>query len=561
VLPACSIKEEKVKDHTPFRRRTLQWSIACLLTVLVFWVGEPSSLFHQSVAHAADTGFVSRCGIHFCLNGHTYYFAGANTYDVFTYGDGSSTATQDDIENKFMDKAKIDAHMAALQADKVSVLRLWMFSHEQWHGFEPSKGVYNEAEFDLFDYIVQSAIAHNIKLLPALENNWTAYGGIDQRLQWEGLSGGDSNRWMFFNQSKCPGCFTQYKNYVNHVLNHVNHYSGVAYKDEPAIFAWELMNEPRYQNATPDENTTGTTLRAWVDTMASYIKGIDSHHMVDAGLEGQQSSYGYGGDAGNPFVYIQQSPYIDFTSAHPYPTESWANLTLAQTQTLIDKWVSDSHNLVGKPFVMGEYNVQGVDRSAWWTGMQGEIEKDGGDGDLFWWYEGGPTDVDPTYGVMQGASELAVFRQHSANMQAKSGTVGTTPTPTTPTPTTPTPSPTASATPSPTPVTGSSCKVKYAVANQWPGGFTANITITNTGTSTLNNWTLVFTFPGSQQVTQGWNGTFTQQGAQVTVKNASYNGTIAAGGSVSPGFNGSWTGSNASPTSFTLNGGQCSIAA
>ncbi|GHO93050.1 hypothetical protein KSF_030980 [Reticulibacter mediterranei] len=92
-------------------------------------------------------------------------------------------------------------------------------------------------------------------------------------------------------------------------------------------------------------------------------------------------------------------------------------------------------------------------------------------------------------------------------MQAKSGTIGTTPTPTTPTP-----SPTASPTPSPTPVTGSSCKVQYTVANQWPGGFTANITITNTGTSSLNGWTLVFTFPGSQQVMQGWNGTFTQQG-------------------------------------------------
>jgi cellulase/cellobiase CelA1 len=103
--------------------------------------------------------------------------------------------------------------------------------------------------------------------------------------------------------------------------------------------------------------------------------------------------------------------------------------------------------------------------------------------------------------------------------------------------------------------------VQYTVANQWPGGFTANIIITNTGTSALNGWTLVFTLSGSQQVTQGWNGTFTQQGAQVTVKNASYNGTIAAGGSASPGFNGSWTGSNGSPTAFTLNGGQCSIAA
>jgi mannan endo-1,4-beta-mannosidase len=439
------------------------------------------------------SGFVYRCGIHFCLNGNYYYFAGTNTYDMFTYGDGSSTATQDQIENNFMNKAEIDSHMAALEADHVSVLRLWMFDHETWHGFEPAKGVYNEAEFDEFDYIIQSAIAHNIRLLPTLENYWTAYGGIDQRLAWEGLPTGDANRWQFFNQTKCPGCFTQYKNYVNHVLNHVNHYSGIAYKNEPDIFAWELMNEPRYQNATPNENSTGTTLRAWVDTMGAYIKSIDPNHMIDAGLEGHGSKYGFGGDEGNPFVYIQESPYIDFTSAHPYPTESWANLTLAQTETLIDQWVSDSHNVVGKPFFMGEFNVLsyvvGSNRPAWWSGMLGEIEKDGGDGDAFWWYE--TNGNDPNYGVVQGAPELAVFDQHSLNMQAKNVPYNGTPVPTpsvtsqpTPTPTStptatpttiPTATPTTGITPTPTQTTGASCSVHYAITNQWPGGFGASL--------------------------------------------------------------------------------------
>src|SRR5437879_9796200 len=166
------------------------------------------------------------------------------------------------------------------------------------------------------------------------------------------------------------------------------------------MFAWELMNEPRYQNATPNENATGTTLRAWVDTMGAYIKSIDANHMVDAGLEGHGSKYGFGGDEGNPFVYVQESPYIDFTSAHPYPTESWANLTLAQTETLIDQWVSDAHNVVGKPFFMGEFNVLsyvvGSNRPAWWSGMMGEIEKDNADGDAFWWYE--TNGNDPNYG-------------------------------------------------------------------------------------------------------------------------------------------------------------------
>src|SRR5579875_4060405 len=67
------------------------------------------------------------------------------------------------------------------------------------------------------------------------------------------------------------------------------------------------------------------------------------------------------------------------------------------------------------------------------------------------------------------------------------------------------------------------CQVTYTVANQWSGGFTANITIQNTSSSAWSNWTLTFTFPASgQTVTQGWNGTFTQSGQNVSVANASY---------------------------------------
>lgn len=568
-----------MQPHAARLRPRIFRILICTLSVAALTFLSTTLFVPQRAAHAASSGFVYRCGIHFCLNGNYYYFAGTNTYDMFTYGDGSSTATQDQIENNFMNKAEIDSHMAALESDHVSVLRLWMFNHQTWHGFESSKGVYNEPEFEEFDYIIQSAIAHNIKLLPTLENYWPDYGGIDQRLAWEGLPTGDANRWVFFNQAKCPGCFTQYENYVNYVLNHVNHYSGVAYKNEPAIFAWELMNEPRYQNATPNENTTGTTLRAWVDTMGAYIKSIDPNHMLDAGLEGHQSSYGFGGDEGNPFVYIQESPYIDFTSAHPYPTESWANLTLAQTEALIDKWVSDSHNIVGKPFFMGEFNVLsyvvGSNRPAWWNGMMGEIEKDGGDGDAFWWYE--TNGNDPNYGVVQGAPELAVFDQHSLNMQAKNvpynGTPNPTPTATsaptvtptsvpTATPTSvPTATPTSMPTATPTHTAGTSCSVHYAVTNQWQGGFGASFTLANTGTTAINGWSLQFSFANGQTITQLWNGTFTQSGSAVTITNVSYNGSIPAGGVVSsePGFNGSWNSTNAPPTAFTLNGTACSV--
>ncbi len=104
---------------------------------------------------------------------------------------------------------------------------------------------------------------------------------------------------------------------------------------------------------------------------------------------------------------------------------------------------------------------------------------------------------------------------------------------------------------------GGGCHVTYATASQWAGGFVANITITNTGTSAINGWTLVFTFPGDQKITNGWNGTISQNGETVTITNMGYNATIAAGGSTSLGFQGTWTTSDAPPTSFTVNGTTC----
>jgi endoglucanase len=103
------------------------------------------------------------------------------------------------------------------------------------------------------------------------------------------------------------------------------------------------------------------------------------------------------------------------------------------------------------------------------------------------------------------------------------------------------------------------CRVDYTVQNQWPGGFTANVEITNLG-DRIEGWQLRWTFPSNQQVTQAWNATVTASGSQVTAANVGYNGTIQTNAKVSFGFNGSFSGTNTNPTSFTLNGVECSGA-
>jgi len=101
--------------------------------------------------------------------------------------------------------------------------------------------------------------------------------------------------------------------------------------------------------------------------------------------------------------------------------------------------------------------------------------------------------------------------------------------------------------------------VTYTTQSQWAGGFVASVTITNLGSSAVNGWTLAFSFPGDQKITNAWSGSVTQSGATVSIANASYNATIAAGSSVPLGFQGTWTSRDAPPAAFTLNGAPCSL--
>ncbi|MEU9344255.1 cellulose binding domain-containing protein [Streptomyces sp. NPDC048278] len=104
------------------------------------------------------------------------------------------------------------------------------------------------------------------------------------------------------------------------------------------------------------------------------------------------------------------------------------------------------------------------------------------------------------------------------------------------------------------------CTVAYTVTNQWTGGFQANVQLTNTGATSWSSWSLGWSFPNGQTVGQLWNADWTQSGAAVTAKNVSWNGTVAAGSSVSFGFTGTWTGSNTTPTAFKLGDQTCTAA-
>ncbi|KAB1911721.1 cellulose binding domain-containing protein [Micromonospora sp. AMSO31t] len=154
------------------------------------------------------------------------------------------------------------------------------------------------------------------------------------------------------------------------------------------------------------------------------------------------------------------------------------------------------------------------------------------------------TSIQAGFEPWQGGVGLAVnsFSQ-SVNT---GGTTPTTPPATTPPPSTPPPG-------------NAACSVRYAT-NVWNNGFTADVTITNTGSSAVNGWTLNYNLPSGQTITGSWNATVTQSGSAVTARNLSYNGTLAPGASTSFGYQATLSGGFSTPTSFTLNGSTCTRA-
>jgi glycosyl hydrolase family 12/cellulose binding protein with CBM2 domain len=116
-------------------------------------------------------------------------------------------------------------------------------------------------------------------------------------------------------------------------------------------------------------------------------------------------------------------------------------------------------------------------------------------------------------------------------------------------------SPSLSPSPSPSPSKSgggpSACTGTYSVTSSWPGGFQAQVVVKNTSSATLNGWRIGWTFGGDQKINNLWNGAYTQSGQSVTVTGLSYNGTLAPGATVTVGFTGTFSSSNAPPNSVS----------
>lgn len=182
--------------------------------------------------------------------------------------------------------------------------------------FQTGLGNWNEDKFQAMDRTLLLARKYGIRLIPVLadqhENNT---GGVTDYSR----AAGDLKHSKFFTD---PWIRARFKEWIYKLVTRVNSVSGRSYRDDGAIFSWELINEPY-------DTGGGGNLRAWAREMASHIKELDGNHMVCLGDDGsfwaQETEYEDKDlspkniSASHSFQMTQNMPQIDFLTWHAYP--------------------------------------------------------------------------------------------------------------------------------------------------------------------------------------------------------------------------------------------------
>ncbi|XP_015889981.3 mannan endo-1,4-beta-mannosidase 7 [Ziziphus jujuba] len=315
--------------------------VALLLTILV------QQQCFQIYVEAGD-GFIRTNGVHFLLNGYPYYANGFNAYWLMYIASDPSQ------------RYKVSAAFREASSHGLSVARTWAFSDGGYRPLQYSPGSYNEQMFKGLDFVIAEARKHGIKLILSLANNYESFGGKKQYVNWARSQGqyltSDDD---FFRNPVVKGF---YKNHINTVLNRYNSFTGIHYKNDPTIMAWELMNEPRCQS-----DPLGGTIQAWITEMASHVKSIDRNHLLEAGLEGfygqstpQRKSLNPAGfNIGTDFIANNRIPGIDFATAHSYP-DQWLSSSNDQAQlSFLNNWlnshIQDAQYILRKPLLITEF--------------------------------------------------------------------------------------------------------------------------------------------------------------------------------------------------------------
>ncbi|KAK6939480.1 Glycoside hydrolase, family 5 [Dillenia turbinata] len=314
----------------------------------MFWIVVLLIQSHEILVKvSALDGFVGTREVHLMLNGSPFYANGFNAYWLMYIA--SDPSQRNKVSSAFQQASSLG----------LTVARTWAFSDGGYSPLQYSPGSYNEQMFQGLDFVISEARRFGVKLILSLVNNYDNLGGKQQYVDWARSQGQSiSSEDDFYTNPVVKG---YYKNHVKTVLTRQNTITGVSYKDDPTIMAWELMNEPRCNS-----DLSGKTLEAWITEMASYLKSIDGAHLLEVGLEGfygesspEKQQYNPNFQVGTDFIAHNQIPGIDFATVHSYPDQWLIGSSDDQQLSFLNTWINthiqDAQNILQKPVIFAEF--------------------------------------------------------------------------------------------------------------------------------------------------------------------------------------------------------------
>ncbi len=289
-------------------------------------------------AFAQPAGFVRARGAQLVLDGQPYRYIGAN------YWYGGLLPTQGAAG-----QARLKQELDFLQAHGVSNLRVMVGAEGLSSGYQyrvlqplqPEPGKFDEAIMAGLDYFLAELGKRHMKAVLHFTNTWEWSGGLGQYLEWNGYGGQplpknpdyswDKNRAYIARFYTCEPCKEQVATYIRYVLGRTNTLTKKPYAQDPAIMAWEIINEPRPMTpaATP-------AFEAWMRQTAALVKSLDKNHLLTTGSEGDIAT------DNDMAVYerLHADRNIDYLTIHIWP-KNWG-------------WFRDTATAKGMPAVIGK---------------------------------------------------------------------------------------------------------------------------------------------------------------------------------------------------------------
>lgn len=309
-----------------------------------------------SITIIPQSPFVSVRDSKFILKGKDFRFFGFNAY--YLQSEAADTARRYIVDDVFSFAKNFG----------FKVIRTWAFNNNSdsvYPGVISSKpNEVKEQGLTGLDYIVAKAKEYELMLILTLANNEPPYGGIEQYIKWANQYLSPVQAFTHKHFYSEDSIINWYKFHVSSILNRVNTFTGIAYKDEPAVFSFELINE-----ASNPGNYYGH-IKNWYEKVSEHFKNIDTNHLLTTGEIGYDvepsrysnldffyngSNFLFDGSKGTSFSVNSALSKIDYTSIHMYP-ESWGMNAKAGTT-----WIKDHVEIsdqLGKLIFLGEFGVK-----------------------------------------------------------------------------------------------------------------------------------------------------------------------------------------------------------